>query len=232
MPELRQVLQGCPSPSPSNPSSLGSLSLQGSPSSLGSPFARLPPPPKPTPPPHSPPPLPRLHCCQAPLDRGREALAAKFFVFFHLPTEASQAFTKQPLKHCYLLGRGEGGGDDQKQTNSCLHWQLHYELPLDAYSYSHACTSYVMLKPHSNSSSTRSVTQFPCSQEQLSEYSINGVGSQGGSGRGLTSSEVMNDEATMTQVCLRGHVNTVPFVIERSIKRYLKSWLHPTYASV
>lgn len=46
------------------------------------------------------------------------------------------------------------------------------------------------------------------------------MGLQGGSGRGLTSSEVMNDEAAMTRVCLRGHVNTVPFVIERSIKRY------------
>ncbi|KAL3137671.1 hypothetical protein ABBQ38_004946 [Trebouxia sp. C0009 RCD-2024] len=39
-----------------------------------------------------------------------------------------------------------------------------------------------------------------------------------GAGRGLTSSEVMNDEATLTRVSLRGHVNTVPFVIERSIK--------------
>ena len=53
---------------------------------------------------------------------------------------------------------------------------------------------------------------------------------QGGSGRGLTSSEVMNDEATVTQVCLRGHVNTVPFVIERSIKRYRNmSIQHPTH---
>lgn len=43
---------------------------------------------------------------------------------------------------------------------------------------------------------------------------------QSGAGRGLTSSEVMNDEATLTRVSLRGHVNTVPFVIERSIKRY------------
>ena len=54
-----------------------------------------------------------------------------------------------------------------------------------------------------------------------------GVGLQGGSGRGLTSNEVMNDEAIMTQVCLRGHVNTVPFVIERSIKRYVEMWLTP-----
>lgn len=70
-------------------------------------------------------------------------------------------------------------------------------------------------------------TSSSCSQEQPSEHLIIGVGMQGGSGRGLTSSEVMNDEATMTQVCLRGHVNTVPFVIERSIKRYLKMWLTP-----
>ncbi|KAL3150757.1 hypothetical protein ABBQ32_000532 [Trebouxia sp. C0010 RCD-2024] len=41
---------------------------------------------------------------------------------------------------------------------------------------------------------------------------------ESGVGRGLTSSEVMNDEATLTRVSLRGHVNTVPFVIERSIK--------------
>ena len=44
---------------------------------------------------------------------------------------------------------------------------------------------------------------------------------QGGYGRGLTSSEVMNDESTLTRVCLRGHVNTLPFVIERSVKRYV-----------
>ena len=43
---------------------------------------------------------------------------------------------------------------------------------------------------------------------------------QGGSGRGLTSSEVLNDEATSARVCLRGHVNGKPFAIERSIKRY------------
>ena len=43
---------------------------------------------------------------------------------------------------------------------------------------------------------------------------------QGGSGRGLTSSEVLNDEATSARVCLRGHVNGKTFAIERSIKRY------------
>ncbi|KAL0033719.1 hypothetical protein WJX77_002381 [Trebouxia sp. C0004] len=41
---------------------------------------------------------------------------------------------------------------------------------------------------------------------------------EGGSGRGLTSSEVLNDEATSAHVCLRGHVNGKPFAIERSIK--------------
>ena len=42
---------------------------------------------------------------------------------------------------------------------------------------------------------------------------------QGGSGRGLTSSEVLNDEATSARVCLRGHVNGEPFTVERTIKR-------------
>ncbi|KAL0053768.1 hypothetical protein WJX82_010500 [Trebouxia sp. C0006] len=41
---------------------------------------------------------------------------------------------------------------------------------------------------------------------------------EGGSGRGLTSSEVLNDEATSARVCLRGHVNGKTFAIERSIK--------------
>ncbi|KAL0029555.1 hypothetical protein WJX79_003952 [Trebouxia sp. C0005] len=41
---------------------------------------------------------------------------------------------------------------------------------------------------------------------------------EGGSGRGLTSSEVLHDEANSARVCLRGHVNGKPFAIERSIK--------------
>ncbi|KAA6423047.1 MAG: hypothetical protein FRX49_07035 [Trebouxia sp. A1-2] len=44
---------------------------------------------------------------------------------------------------------------------------------------------------------------------------------EGGSGRGLTSSEVLHDEANSARVCLRGHVNGKPFAIERSIKRHV-----------
>lgn len=44
-------------------------------------------------------------------------------------------------------------------------------------------------------------------------------GVQGGTGRGLTSSEVLNDEASFARVCLRGQVNGEPFAVERTIKR-------------
>ena len=48
---------------------------------------------------------------------------------------------------------------------------------------------------------------------------------QGGAGRGLTSSEVLNDEATQARVCLRGQANGLPFLIERSVKRSASCFL-------
>lgn len=41
---------------------------------------------------------------------------------------------------------------------------------------------------------------------------------EGGSGRGLTSSEVLHDASKLARVCLQGRVNGQPFLIERTIK--------------